>query len=190
MLSIYIDFKSPAAYLALKPTRALLAETGTPVSWLPFLARQSEVPQRGTDESIAQSHKRVRAESRRKIFLKYAEIQGIEMRFPTQRRGTDLALGALAEIADDPLPYIAACFNAYWTQAADLDDGPTVSGLLARSGAVHDGDLTRSRDQLAAALDAAHEIGIVDAPAYLVGSDMFVGREHLPWVRACLTQTR
>ena len=36
-LIIYIDFKSPYAYLAIEPTRNLLAELGVVADWRPFV---------------------------------------------------------------------------------------------------------------------------------------------------------
>ena len=191
-MDIYIDFKSPAAFLAFKPTKAFLTARGqmTPglkapglkAQWHPFRVVTRQVPHQGTSESVAESHKRVRAESRRRIFLKYAEVQNVTMRFPNHRIGTDLALGALAEIEGDRLPYIAACFAAYWTDNADLDDAGIVQDLLRQSGAVHSGDLSTARASLEAALDKAEEAGVVDTPGYIVQGQMFVGREHLPWI--------
>ena len=77
-MDIYIDFKSPAAFLAFKPTMAFLAareqvapELKVPelkAQWHPFRVVTRQVPQQGTSESVAESHKRVRAESRRRIF--------------------------------------------------------------------------------------------------------------------------
>ena len=188
MLKIYIDFKSPAAYLALKPTRALLAKKQPPTQWLPFRVRTRETPKRGTDETVAAAHRRVRAESRRRIFLHYAEVQGVEMRFPKTRLGTDLALGVLAEIEGDRLPFIDTCFAAYWTAETNLDDENTLAELVKKSGVAHDGDFARARKTLAAALAEAEEAGVVDTPAYLLGGQQFVGREHLPWVAEILDE--
>lgn len=182
MLDIYLDFKSPAAYLAMQPSLAFLAARPVPVQWRPFRVRERDVPQRGADETVGQSHRRVRAESRRRIFLHYAAVQGIEMTFPETRHGTDLALGALAEIDGDRLAFVEACFAAYWSQHADLDDAGVVAALLAASGAVHSGDLSATRDRLEAALEEAEAAGVVDTPGYLIAGENFVGREHLPWI--------
>jgi len=182
MMDIYIDFKSPAAFLALKPTIAFLAARQQVAQWHPYRVVTREVPDKGTSETVAESHKRVRAESRRRIFLKYADVQGVTMRFPDRRIGTDLALGVLAEIAGDRLPYITACFEAYWTDNADLDDEATVCALLRHCAVAHNGDVSGARDNLETALDLADAAGVVDAPGYIVHETMFIGREHLPWI--------
>lgn len=186
MLKIFIDFKSPAAYLALKPTKAMLSETNIETQFLPFRVRERDVPPPGKNETVGESHRRVRAESRRRIFRHYAQVQGLEMRFPTVRNSTDLALGVLAEIDGDRAAYIEACFAAYWRDNANLDDELVVGALIEKTGAAHDGDLSTARASLEAAFDAAEADGIVDTPGYLIDGQFFAGREHLPWVRALI----
>lgn len=190
MLEIYIDFKSPAAYLALAPTKAVLAETGYAARWLPFRVRERDVPPTGKNETVGESHRRVRAESRRQLFLHYAGLQGLTMNFPKTRKGTDLALGVLAEIDGPALPYIEACFEAYWVTGADLDDAATVAKILTASGAAHNGDLSSARMALENAFEAAQAAGVVDTPGYLIGGQFFAGREHLPWVRQLIDETQ
>ena len=36
-LTVYIDFKSPYAYLAVEPTRRMAEELDIPINWLPFV---------------------------------------------------------------------------------------------------------------------------------------------------------
>lgn len=183
MLDIFIDFKSPAAYLALKPTLFLLEETGTKARFRPFRVRERDVPQIAKHETVGDAHRRVRAQSRRNIFLHYAGVQGIEMNFPAERMPTDLALGALALIDGAQTAFVEACFVAYWRDNADLDDEAVVTQLIAHSGVTLNDDLSNARTALEASLDKAEEEGAVDTPGYLVKEQMFVGREHLPWVR-------
>ena len=62
MLDIFIDFKSPAAYLALKPTQALLQDLDMTARWRPFRVRERDVPQIAEHETIGDAHRRVRAQ--------------------------------------------------------------------------------------------------------------------------------
>lgn len=186
MLDIFIDFKSPAAYLALKPTLALLQEENIEARFRPFRVRERDVPQIAEHETVGDTHRRVRAQSRRNIFLHYAEVQGIEMNFPAERTPTDLALGALALIKGAQTAFVEACFVAYWRDNSDLDDAAIVAELIAQSGVILSADLSHAGATLETALDAAEEEGAVDTPGYLVKEQMFVGREHLPWVRQLL----
>lgn len=186
MLTVYIDFKSPNAYLAMKPTLALAERLDVTLDWRPFRSMERDVPKEGTDESVSESHRRVRAASKRALQIKYAKHQGIDLRFPNPLGHSDLALGTLATIEGDPLPYIQACFSAYWKDHQDLDDEAVVARLIEDSGATLSANLSEARALLDTAQDQAEEAGIVDAPAYVIGEHIFVGREHLPWIEELL----
>ena len=62
-VDIFIDFKSPAAYLALKPTLALLQEENIEARFRPFRVRERDVPQIAEHETVGDTHRRVRAQS-------------------------------------------------------------------------------------------------------------------------------
>ncbi len=182
MLSVYLDFKSPGAYLAMSPTLALVERLSLEVDWKPFRVVERDVPKLGKEETVGESHRRVRAESQRRLAIKYAAHQGIELRFPETPGVTDLALGVLGAIDGDRLPYIQAAFEAYWEAHADLDDPAVVQSILDKSGASLAIDLEDARALLETAQDHAEEAGIVGAPAYVISDQIFVGREHLPWI--------
>ena len=182
MLTVYIDFKSPAAYLAISPTLALAERLDLTIDWEPFRAIEREVPKLGKQETVGESHRRVRAASQRALSVKYAAHQGIDLRFPPQPGSTDLALGVLLGIEGDPLPFIRGAFNAYWEAHADLDDMAVVHALLVESGVTYTGSLADARSVLEAAQAQAEEAGIVGVPGYVIEEQLFVGREHLPWI--------
>jgi len=182
MLTVYIDFKSPAAYLAVSPTLALAERFDLAIDWKPFRAIEREVPKLGKQETVGESHRRVRAASQRALSVKYAAHQGIDLRFPPQPGSTDLALGVLLGIEGDPLPFIRGAFNAYWEAHADLDDMAVVHALLVESGVTYTGSLADARSVLDAAQMQAEEAGIVGVPGYVIEDQLFVGREHLPWI--------
>lgn len=182
MLTLYIDFKSPAAYLAIAPTLALADRCGLTIDWKPFRAIERDVPKLGKEETVGESHRRVRAASQRALAAKYAAHQGIELRFPPQPGSTDLALGVLLGIEGDPLPFIRGAFNAYWEAHANLDDMAVVHALLIESNVTYTGSLSDARSVLDAAQAQAEEAGIVGVPGYVIDEQLFVGREHLPWI--------
>ena len=182
MLTVYLDFKSPAAYLALNPTLSLIDRLGLEANWKSFRTVERDVPKLGKEETVGESHRRVRAASQRALAITYAKHQGIELKFPEKLGASDLALGALTAISGDPLAFIRAAFEAYWQDHADLDDPQVVERLIQTSGAELTVDLSQCRDLLETALDQAEEAGIVGAPAYVIAEQIFVGREHLPWI--------
>ena len=182
MLTVYIDFKSPGAYLAIAPTLALAKRLSLSIAWKPFRTIEREVPKLGQEETVGESHRRVRAASQRALAVKYAAHQGIDLQFPPMPGSTDLALGVLAGLEGDPLPFIRGAFNAYWAAHANLDDMAVVHALLQDSGVAYAGSLADARAVMDEAQAHAEEAGIVDAPAYVIAEQIFVGREHLPWI--------
>ncbi len=190
MLTVYIDFKSASAYLAIAPTLALAERLGLQLDWRPFKTIERDVPKLGKEETVGESHRRVRAASQRALNVKYAAHQGIDLRYPEVLAASDLALGAMLGIEGDKLPFLQAAFEAYWSEHADLDDEGLVADLIANSGAVYAGTLSEARDRLEVAQDDAENTGIVGAPAYVIDEQIFVGREHLPWIEEIARATR
>lgn len=188
MMHLYIDFKCPAAYLALKPTLALCEELGVPISWHGIRSYQKPLIQEMPNEEVGERHRRVRALARQKTHLLYAQVQDLPMQFRNPPTNTDMALAALFLLNDsgsDPLPFITAAFNAYWTGDADLNDAGVVAGLPGAPTLKYDDD---TRTHFEAALEQAEANGIFTSPTYVVNEQIFVGREHLPWIRELLQQ--
>ena len=182
MITVYIDFKSAACHLALRPTLALIDRHGLDVAWRAFRTFERDVPDEVADETVAQTHRRVRDAARRAMHLKYAAILGVDLQFPPVAGDADLALGALCEMAGDPIEFIKAAFAAYWDQRLNLNDENVVARLIQTSRAPYSGDLSSAREALDAAQEQAEADGIVDAPAYVIGDQIFIGRQNFPWI--------
>lgn len=182
MLTVYIDFKSPASYLAMKPTLDLTNRLNLAVDWRPFRSIERDIPRIDGHETVGERHRRVRAASQRALAIKYASHQGIQLKFPESPGATDLALGALFGLEGEKLPFIQAAFSAYWHDHADLDDARTVRRIIAASGAEYSADLREAQAAADLAQNQAEEAGIVGAPAFVIENQIFVGREHFPWI--------
>lgn len=185
MLSVAIDFKSPASYLALEPTLAMASETGVAIDWLPFSVRPLLVPAEPENESVGDRHRRVRAAAQRDIHLHYASVQGLDMRFAKAPYGSDAALAALGVIKGDPVPFLRAAFAAYWTSQADLADEAVVAALLQSVG-IGEPDWESAHAQMASIRDQAEQAGTFEAPSYRIADQLFLGREHLPWIKTLI----
>tara|TARA_R110001606_G_scaffold56342_1_gene136551 strand:- start:30 stop:605 length:576 start_codon:yes stop_codon:yes gene_type:complete len=181
MLTVFIDFKSPASFLALEPTSALAQETGVQIDWLPFSVRPFSVPEEQAEETVGERHRRVRAIAQRDTHLHYARVQGRDMHFSNTPAGSDAALAAMAGIDGDPVPFIRAAFAAYWTEQANLDDEAVVASLLS-SLAMAPPDWEAAREKLVSIRAMAEQSGIFESPSYVIADQLFVGREHLPWI--------
>ncbi len=184
---IYLDFKNPASYLALNPTCATLERLGLSARWLPFSTSEETIPERKEQETRGEQHRRVRSLARREAHQLYAGVQGVEMQFRAEPGSTDSCLAALALLEKDPLPFIRAAFACYWTGDANLDDEATVRKLWERCVPDQALDLEKGRELLAQIRDDAIENRVFHAPTYLVGDQVFLGREHLPWMEALLS---
>jgi 2-hydroxychromene-2-carboxylate isomerase len=187
--TIYIDFRNPASYLAMQPTCALLERLQLEARWLPFRTSEETIPAAGDEETRGKQHRRVRALARRRTHLLYANVQNVEMRFRDLPGSSDCSLAALALLEDEPLPFMRAAFRAYWTSDANLDDEATVRVLWQQTMPARELDLAAGRERLEVIRQGALEQKVFHAPTYLVGDQLFLGREHLPWVEALLSAT-
>ena len=180
-LDVYIDFRSPAAYLAVQPTLQLQAEVNCRVSWRPFLTRQRAALVEQPGESKSETHFRVRDKYRRRTWRLYAEVQDIEMNFPAQPGECDLAMRALLGLEGEQIDFVTAAFDAYWVDGKDLNDPEVVAQLLTATESQ-----VVEQERLDVALLAAQEVGVVDVPCYIIDEQRFIGREHLPWIKHLL----
>ncbi|MBT4637243.1 MAG: hypothetical protein HOC09_00335 [Deltaproteobacteria bacterium] len=191
MMKIYIDFKSPLFYLAYKPTLALIEKHGIVPEWIPFRSIQEPMPPRLTEETKTETHFRIRAEARQNNHLMYAEYQKLPMTFPSEPGETDLALAALLHLQDDPGDFIQAALEAYWVKNADLNSFEVVSGILSGIGIdPSQCDFSSYLTQLEAIQKDAWDGGVVEAPAYVIGGQVFIGREHLPWIESLIVSQK
>ena len=187
-LTVFIDFKSAAAYLAMDATLKLIQAGDVQVIWKPYEVRAQAIADKKQIETVTESHLRVRATQRQQTHLKYAAIQGKTIIFQKEPKGSGAALTALAQFDGDPVEYIRAAFLAYWQDGLDLDDPETVKAILNQCG-VDSNSIAfdqKGKDLLVAQQIEAEEQGVFDTPMYVVGSERFLGREQLPWIEALL----
>jgi 2-hydroxychromene-2-carboxylate isomerase len=187
-LDYFIDFKSPAAYLSWQPTLALTKAHNVNLTILPYDTRQKDVPLQQTNESKGETHIRIREIARRDTHLMYAHLQNIPMTFPPFMGATKVALAALLYVKDNPQAFINAAFSAYWCDHQDLNQIETVVTLLAEQGY----DAERFAPGIWLAKLDEHQMdaetkGVIDTPCYIAGEQLFIGREHLPWIEKILS---
>lgn len=186
-MRIYIDFKSPQAYLALKPTLLLAQKLDIEIEWRGFNAPQTVLIEQSANEDKGAVHRRVRAQARRAMHLHYAKIQAVPLRFPDKATKTDAALNLLEALpVSQRTVFVQKAFHAYWVDALDLNDESVISSILdevALKVASHTLSKVWQGNDLAQNVD-----GVVDVPAYIVQDQLFIGREHLPWVEELLAR--
>jgi 2-hydroxychromene-2-carboxylate isomerase len=186
-IRVVIDFASPAAYLAVEPIRALEARLGHAFEWLPFTVTPLKRPTPARpDDDRGTRHTRIRAEYLARDLHRYAKSRGLELGdLYRERDGSSAALGLLwlrrraPALAGD---YATRVFDRIWREDA-VADLSFVERLLGNEAAgvraYAEDDAPRELAALRAEL--ATTVGWI-VPAFLVGDEVFLGRQHLPIV--------
>ena len=182
MITAYIDFKSLDCFLAVSPILKLAADCGTPVSWRPYRSKERALPTQVANESVTQTHHRVRAESERRLQQHYARLRGLVIDPSRGQIDTSAALGWLASLEGDTSSFVSRLFTAHWIDHTEISDPTFLEALTANCG------LTRLRSNVDLDLieRQAEEKGLFDAPTFFIEGQMFMGRAHIPLMRQLL----
>ena len=85
----------------------------------------------------------------------------------------------------DPIPFIRAAFKAYWADQADLEDQAVVAQIFDDCGCEQP-DWPDAFEKLAIIRGEGEEQKVFETPTYLIDSQIFLGREHLPWIKSII----
>ncbi len=201
-LIVYLDFKSPYAYLAKEPTAEMARELGVKVDWRPFvldipsylgsakLGRSGVVVEQNRSAEQWSGVKYAYFDCRR-----YANLRGMIIRGTIKIWDTNLAaIGMLwaKRQSDEILElYIDAVYEPFWKRALNVEDIDVIGRVLSNVGADVAGfeDYARGRGAAENAVlqSAAFDAGIFGVPTYIVKGEVYFGREHLPRIRWHLT---
>ena len=195
-LVAYIDFKSANSRLALGPTLALVDEVGATVDWRPLSFQPKRLKSGSADASRSAVHVRVRAEYRRREQALYARNQGIELIHPpADWDGFAANAGLLwlrrqAAEARQCRAYVTQVFADLWAGRMDSADVQATAAIAAAGGegAEFGAYLAGpAQAELDAVFAEARALGANDTPAFVVGGELYIGRQHLPVIRWWLT---
>ena len=200
-LIVYMDFKSPYAYMALEPTYRLEDEFGIEIDWRPLTL---DIPS-FLGSARVDDQGRVVASKRTKdqwgwVKFAYRDVKRTARHREVILKGTvkiwdsSLAgigiLWAKAHGRDVLRRYFFAAYEKFWRRELDIENPDVVEAMLENAGAPRHG----FRDYLTGEGRALHDslqerllpAGIFGVPTYVTESQLFFGREHLPAVRWCL----
>jgi len=200
---VYLDFKSPYAYLAVEPTRELERELGVQFDWRPFvldipsylgsarLDRTGRVVEQSRSNEQWSGVKYAYYDCRR-----YANLRDLTIRGTEKIWDTNLAATAMLWVKNYPYEvqkqFIDSVFQPFWKRELDLESDAVIQHLLDRVGAngTAFGEWARTEGAAmnAQLQSAAFSAGIFGVPTYVVGTELYFGREHLPRIRWQLTQ--
>jgi 2-hydroxychromene-2-carboxylate isomerase len=191
-LTVLLDLRNPASYLALEPAAEFAEERSIEVDWLPVTVpplKPASLPGPDDDRSIL--HRRHRARALAREYEVYGRAQGLELR-ELYRDGdaTAFELGWLWLRESKPtnlLAYLREGFRSYWSVGLDpasVSEVRALVGSVGGDGAAFEAWCeTEGPAALARIAAELKEQGAGGAPGYLVEGEFFQGRQHLPMIR-------
>ena len=201
LVTVYIDYKSPYAYLAKDLAYELERMPAVRLKWLPYVL---DIPSfLGSARVDADGH--VLEESRnahqwRRVRYSYmdcrrqARKRGIVIRGPQKIWDSSLAAAGMlyAQRAGDAVfrRYHDIVFERFWRRELDIEDAAVIASVLTEAGAdgtAFPAQAQAGRDEVAEISRAAEAIGVFGVPTFVVDGELFWGREHLPDIRAMLS---
>jgi 2-hydroxychromene-2-carboxylate isomerase len=203
-LIVYVDLKSPYAFVALGPTREMAASLGVAIDWRPLTL---DIPSFAGSARLGRGDRVV--ESRRspaqwtvvkysyKDARRYGALRGLTVRGTIKIWDTTLAGQGLlwAKAQSDPVlaRYLDLAFERFWKRELDAEDHAVIEALLREAGAdtaAFASHVESSRADYLACQDAIFDAGIFGVPGYVVDGEYYWGREHLPRIRWILEGRR
>lgn len=181
-LRIYIDFKSPYAYLAKDPAYELEREFGVQFRWLPYVLQIPDFL--GTVED-RNEHQWRRVRYSYMDARRLANRRGLTVRGP--RKIFDSSLVSIAMIYADRRGALRKfndlAFERFWKREFDIEEPRAVRGVLADSGAdpaaFADFAAGEGREELARICREAEEAGVFGVPTFVIDGEIFWGGDRL-----------
>lgn len=196
-LTLLFDFRDPYSYLALEPTFALVDDLGIASRCEVLLIPQPKAPRDpAADADRGTWHRWHRGRYQEMDVRRYMESRGLPLQridaggwyTPTAARVAAQGSAWLsAHQPDSQRAYLQAVFSGYWRAELSLDSVEDVSLVMKALGADPQRFAAYLQGPGPAALDAQQKVlgeqGYFNVPAYLVGAEVYYGRQHLPLIR-------
>jgi 2-hydroxychromene-2-carboxylate isomerase len=204
VVTAFIDYKSPYAYLAKDQIYAMAAECSATVEWKPYVL---DIPQflgsarvDATGEVVEEDRNPHQWRRVRYSYMdcrRQARKQGLTIRGPQKIWDSTLAAaGMLFAQRESPTAfrrYHDAVFERFWRRELDIESVLAIADLLREAGA---GASTfpdwadEGRAEVASIARDAEAQGVFGVPSFIIDGELFWGREHLPDIRAILLAGR
>lgn len=193
VVRVYSDYKSPYAYVAVRPTYQLADDYGLELEWRPYTLRIAEYL--GTVEGRNEhAWRRIRysyMDARR-----FANKQGLILK-GTRRvyDGYHANAGMLfAQQTGIFRAYHDTVFEKFWKHELDIDVPSEVAAVVAAAGGDADAYLAYAegpgRAETAAVIEEAEAMGVFGVPMYVLDGELFWGGDRLDLLRERLEERR
>lgn len=204
-LILYLDFKSPYAYLAKDPALQLEKQFGIEIDWrpltlnIPSFLGSAKVNER--KEVIEENRSEDQWRAVRYAYYdvkRYARQRDILIYGPRKIWDTNLAhiawLYAKSQGRDVMMRFINLVYERFWRRKFNVEDLGEVTHALSVSGCCVDDfeefATGEGKSQLCELQRRVNEDGIFGVPTFVIDSEVFFGREHLPMIEWILEGKR
>ena len=202
IIDIYIDFKSPYAYLAINPSIKFAKRNKLKINWLPcvleipdFLGSAKVDDQRNILESDRNPHQWRRVKYSYMDCRRYANIRDITIRGPQKIWNTQLISIALLWTKNNNYEltelFIEYVFEKFWKRELDIEDYSVITSVLKHIGInskfFKEWSINDGKKELEVITEKGQEKGVFGVPSYYFDNELFWGREHLPMIEAKIT---
>ncbi len=191
IVSFYIDFKSPYAYLAVAPTRLLERDFDVKLDWMPLTLHIPNYLD-AVDERTAHNWRKVRyayMDARRLANRVGLTVRGPQKIFDTRTASVALMYAKNKTGFDR---FVDLAFERFFKRELDIENEQVIAALLAEAGidaggfsaylhgpggAQHDSDRVKTE-----------ESGVFGVPTLVVQGEIFWGGDRVDLVRERLGQ--
>ena len=200
-VTVYIDYKSPYAYLAKDLVYELERDCAVRIDWLPYVldipsflgSARLDAAGRVVEES-RNAHQWRRVKYSYMDCRRQAKKRGLIIRGPQKIWESTLAACGLlfAKRQGDKVlrQYHDITFARFWKRELDIEDPSVIAAVLGEAGAETTGFANYAAGEGPREVDhisrAAEETGIFGVPTFVVDREQFWGSEHLPDIRQML----
>jgi 2-hydroxychromene-2-carboxylate isomerase len=193
-LTLYVDYRSPFAYLARAEAFALEREFDLRLDWLPFAIDLQGAYGGEVAERSERDWRKVRylyMDARR-----LANRQSLTIRGPKKIFDPTLAhLGMLFAKAHGVFRgYHDTVLDGFWQHKLDIEDRDAIRGVLAGLGAdaaaFDDYCKAAGPREYAAIIEVAEMRGVFGVPTFVLGEELFWGTDRIWMLRERLRETQ
>jgi len=201
-LIVYIDFKSPYAYISIQPCFELENKLSMQFDWrpltldIPSFLGSAKLDKKGkVSKSRRSSDQWVQVKYAYKDARRYAALNNLTLRGTEKIWDSSLAsiglMWAKKQSHKILTNYITLVYEPFWRRDLDIENTSVINEKLAQAGAQTTGftdylngqgrvDHDRYQKDIFAA-------GIFGVPSFVIEEEIFFGREHLPRIEWILS---
>ena len=197
-VTVYIDYKSPYAYLAKDLAYELARDFPVQLDWLPYdLDLADFMGSARVDDTGRVLEAQRTPHQWRRVKYSYMDCRRLARKAGLVIRGTqkiwDSSLALIGMLSAKRQGeavlrrYHDITFERFWKRELDIEDPAVVTAVLAEAGADPSGVVAYlegdGRAELERICRDAEEKGVFGVPSFILDGELFWGREHLPDIR-------